>query len=77
MRSRVVVVLATVPLAVTPAALAANDAKPRRSICRVPDLDLSYETGVFTATVLLRRLGTFCSDPRSAPPGNFTAPPGL
>jgi hypothetical protein len=46
-------VLAAVPLIGGPPALAGDKAPERQSVCRVPDIDLDYDTGTFAAVVTL------------------------
>ena len=50
---KLVLLAAAVPLLLSPTALAADHQAERPSTCRVPDVDLSYDTETFTALVSL------------------------
>ena len=53
MRRTVLLLCAAVPLLFSPSALAADQKAEGDSVCRVPDVDLSYDTETFTTLVSL------------------------
>ena len=53
MRRSLLLLLAALPLAFASSALAADRKFDRQSVCRVPDIDLDYDTERFTAHVSL------------------------
>jgi hypothetical protein len=50
---KLVLLAAAVPLLLAPSAVAAEKKAERESVCRVPDVDLSYDTETFTTLVTL------------------------
>ena len=50
---KLVLLVAAVPLLLAPSAVAADNKAERESICRVPDVELSYDTETFTTLVSL------------------------
>ena len=50
---KLVLLAAAVPLLFSPTALAADQKAERQSVCRVPDVELSYDTDTFTTLVTL------------------------
>jgi hypothetical protein len=57
MRRSVLLLAAAVPLVLAPPALADGQNAERPSVCRVPDIDLTYDTETFTALVSLPASG--------------------